>query len=125
VQIIRPLPKPKAEYRAKVGFQATSTVVSRKNIVAALSVERSGGSSGDVRISWASIPASATKGKDYLGPGRGVLVLHHRQGSATIYIPLAPDSQATPGSEFSVRLGRLRGPAQYTANRVVTVRIGD
>jgi serine/threonine protein kinase len=122
---IKSVPKPIAVYRARVGFPAASVEVSRKNIVAALSVERSGGSSDDVRISWAAIPASATRGKDYFGRGRGSLVLHRGQNSATIYIPLAPDGEATPGSEFTVRLRRLRGPAQFTADSVVTVRIGD
>jgi hypothetical protein len=125
VETIKPLPKPKVKYRAKVGFQASTTVVSRKNVVAALSVERSGGSSGDLRISWVAIAASAAKGKDYLGPGRGVVVLHDGQNSATIYIPLAPEGQATPGGEFTVRLARIRGPAQLTANNLMTVRIGD
>jgi Protein kinase domain len=122
---IKAVPKPKVEYRAKVGFGTSAIVVSRKNIVAALAVERSGGSSGDLRIDWTAISASAVKGKDFLGRGRGSLILHHGQSSATIYIPLAPDGQATPGSEFSVRLGRLRGPARYTANKLITIRIGD
>jgi hypothetical protein len=117
-------PKPQSTANlASVGFASQSINVSRRNVLAALRVARSGPVDARLSVRWALVSGSAQPNRDFKGPIAGRAELHEGQTATTIFVPLADNGAATPGSAFSLRLVAINGPGKLGSNSTVTVNI--
>ena len=103
---------------------ASGAVNARENSAAALTVLRSGGSTGTVTVAWATANGTATAGSDYTA-GSGTLTFAAGETSKSLTVAVLDDSSAENNETFTVTLGNPTGGAALGSPSVCTVTIID
>lgn len=74
------------------------------------------------RMTWATIPGSATAGHDFL-PDRGILQFHPGEHQRVLRVPVIDDGRAEPEETFAVRVDVMPGHAGPPPSAAGTVTI--
>jgi hypothetical protein len=109
----------------ELGFNLAARSIPEGGGSITLTVERVGGSDGDVSVAWATSNGTATAGSDYTA-GSGTLDWLDGDASAKgITIAILDDTVVEDSQAFTVTLGTPTGGAEPGATTVTTVTILD
>lgn len=112
----------------QIAFTADAITVSSRAAAVALTLERSNGRSGRVRIGWRIKEDTAVAGRDFNAPLSGSIEFADLQTVRSLFIPLSP---ATAGAQsgdprtFIIELTSASNGARVSAARSVAVTIRD
>lgn len=107
-----------------LSFAAAAVTVGENQPSVTVTVNRTGGTSGTVGVTYATAADSALAGSDYQTTN-GPLSFAAGVSAATIVVPLVNDGTNEPNEQFTVTLSAPTGGATLAAPTTVTVTVTD
>ncbi len=107
-----------------LSFATSAVTVGENQASVTLTVNRTGGTSGTVGVTYATAAGSALAGSDYQTMN-GPLSFAAGASTATIVVPLVDDGTNEPTEQFTVTLSAPTGGAALAAPTTMTVTVTD
>jgi hypothetical protein len=112
-----------AQYHGVLRFSASALTVDEDEPFITLSVERTGGSAGEISVQYATQDGTALAGTDYTGTTGELIWPDGDSTDKTIQIPLLDHAAATSDRDFQVLLSNPDGGAETGAPDTVDITI--
>lgn len=109
----------------RIAFTAPAVTVSARASAAALTLLRSDGRDGRLRVGWRIKEGTAVAGRDFTGPSSGSIEFAHLQTMRSLYIPLQSHLGRSGVRKFTVELTAASDGVLIQPNHAVTVTIVD
>ena len=113
------------DFRGSIRLSSATSVVGEAGGEVAITVMRTGGSSGPVGVSYATANGTAAAGSDYAAGNGKVAWADGEAGSKNITVPISEDFRDEPDETFTVRLSTPTGGATLAVPNSGTVTIMD
>lgn len=119
-------PTPAALPKQEVSFGSNAIIVSSRASAAVLTLKRSNGREGRLRVNWKINAGTAVAGRDFSGPTSGSVVFADWQIVKALYIPLvAPAGNGAELKKFTVEITDVSNGARIAPTDTVTVNVRD
>lgn len=107
-----------------IALSAASLSVNEEAGSVALTVQRTGGSDGEVTVDYTTVPGTAIAGTDYTTTA-GTLTFADGETSKTVNVTILNDTEIDPGESFTFVISNAQGGATLGTTTSTTVNIVD